>query len=84
MKCEICEKEIDPKRNSVVCSDNCKEIRLRRLQIMDKYAHPNGCDNCWGDFHSGCTSQCKSEFQKYGELGQDLMELIRLVQQKLL
>jgi len=76
IKCEICEKPA--LKNSVICSNKCSKIRLKRLEIMDKYAHPNGCENCWGDLHQGCAVQCQREFQRYGELGQDLWELIKL------
>ncbi len=76
IKCEICNKPA--LENVVICSERCGKIRLKRLEIMDKYAHPNGCDNCWGDLHQGCTDQCRREFDKYGELGKDLMDLINL------
>ena len=78
IKCEICRKPA--LKNSVICSDKCAKIRLKRLEIMNKYAHPNGCENCWGDLHQGCTEQCEKELDKYGELGQDLRDLINLTQ----
>ena len=49
MKCVICKKEIDAKRNSVVCDEKCKNIRLKLLNLVTKYFPTNGCDNCWGD-----------------------------------
>ena len=79
IKCRICGKPA--LKNSVICSDKCAKIRLKRLEIMDKYAHPNGYNNCWGDLHQGCTEQCRREFEKYGELGEDLMDLIDLLKQ---
>ena len=77
IKCRICGKPA--LKNSVICSDRCAKIRLKRLEIMDKYAHPNGCDNCWGDLHQGCSEQCKKEFRESAEFGQDLWSLMHLI-----
>ncbi len=82
IECEICGKPVPASKNLVICSDKCSRIRLKKLEIMDKYAHPNGCDNCWGDLYQGCTKECNREFQKYRELGQDLVDLIELIIKK--
>ena len=76
-KCEVCGRKA--MRNSIVCSDECQEVRLKRHRILDKYTPTHGCDNCWGDLHQGCTNECKAEFKLMGELSQDLWSLIRLV-----
>ena len=80
MKCEICNN--DARENSIVCSDKCQEVRLLRHKILDKYTPTNGCSNCWGDLHEGCTDKCRKEFKKMGELSQDLWKLIRLITRK--
>ena len=36
-----------------------KKIR----EITDKYFPTNGCENCWGDLHQGCTEKCQEEFK---------------------
>jgi len=55
-----------------------KEWREKQLiEFGSKYApKPNGCDNCWGDLHSGCSEKCKNEFKEYGAFWNDLRILI--------
>ena len=79
MKCEICQTEIPREKNSVVCSDKCQEIRLVIFRLCDKYFPTNGCDNCWGDLHQGCSGQCKKEFSEALVFGQDVWKLIRII-----
>jgi len=79
MKCEICKNEVAKEKNSVVCSVKCVAIRKRLFEIGDKYFHTNGCENCWGDLHQGCTKQCKGEFRSSLEFGKDLWSIIRLI-----
>jgi hypothetical protein len=79
MKCEICKKEVGPRKNSVVCSDKCKDIRKLIFELEDKYFPRHGCENCWGDLHQGCTEQCKKEFRECQEFGTDLWKLVRKI-----
>ena len=76
-KCEICGKP--PMKNSIVCSEKCQEVRLKRHEILNKYTPTHGCDNCRSDAHVGCTEECEAEFRKMGELSDDLWKLIGLV-----
>ena len=80
MKCEICGNEA--MENSVVCSDKCQQVRLKRFEILNKYTPTHGCDNCWGDLHVGCSSKCQEEFRIMGELSKDLWGLIHLITEK--
>ena len=77
MKCEVWKKPA--MENSIVCSDNCQEVRLKMFELGDKYYPTHGCDNCWSDSHTGCTEQCKKEFKESGEFGKDLWSLVRLI-----
>lgn len=77
--CEVCNTPVPRSKNSVVCSERCKEIRSKAFDIVNKYSPTNGCDNCWGDLYQGCTDKCKEEFRISGEHTQDLWELIRLI-----
>ena len=77
MKCQVCKKN-EARKNSVICSDNCQNIRLEVYRLLDKYTPTNGCDNCWGDLHQGCTEKCKEEFKKMGIFANELWELIKL------
>jgi len=79
MKCEICHEEIQDRKNSVVCSEKCNQIRLKVYEIIQKHKPTNGCDNCWGDLHQGCTEQCKKEGKEAFELAQDIWKLVRLI-----
>ena len=79
MKCEICGIEVPREKNSVVCSDKCLAIRKRLFEIGDKYFPTNGCDNCWGDLHQGCSEQCQKEYRDSIKFGQDLWSIIRLI-----
>jgi hypothetical protein len=63
MKCVVCKRN-EAKKNSIVCSENCQNIRLMINKLLDKYTPTNGCDNCWGDLHGECTNKCKQEFKK--------------------
>lgn len=81
LKCEICQKPAA--KNLVICSDNrCAEIRKKIFELKDKYTPTNGCVNCWGDLHSGCSEQCKREFSKSLEFGKDLWSIIRIIYPK--
>lgn len=78
MKCEICKKK-EAQKNIVICSDHCAKIRQKLFDLNNKYFPTNGCDNCWGDLHEGCSEQCKREFQQSMKFGQDLWSLVRLI-----
>ena len=77
MKCEICGKEA--LKNKVICSDHCAKIRQSLFDITNKYFPTHGCDNCWGDLHTGCTEQCKKEFSESLKFGTDLWNIIRII-----
>ena len=77
MKCEVCKKEA--MKNSIVCSDHCAEIRLKIIELDNKYFPTNGCDNCWGDLHNGCSQRCRNEFSQSLKFGRDLWDLTRLI-----
>jgi len=79
MKCEICNSEIPKDKNSVVCSEICSSIRTKMIKIKRKYFPTNGCQNCWGDLHQGCSEQCKKEFREASIFNKDLWSLIRLI-----
>ena len=64
--------------NSVICSELCSRTRLRIHELIDKYFPTNGCDNCWGDLHQGCSEQCRREFVEGSKFARDLWELVRL------
>ncbi len=51
------------------------EARKLLVKLIGKYAPTNGCDNCWGDLHVGCTEQCKQEFKKASEFAIELRDL---------
>jgi len=76
-ECVVCGKPA--KKNIIVCSDHCQNIRLKIFELGDKYFPTNGCDNCWGDLHQGCTEQCKKEFKESGEFLGDLWSLTNLI-----
>lgn len=78
MKCEICRKEVKI-HNSVVCGGKCIQIRQRLFDLEKKYFPTNGCDNCWGDLHQGCTEQCRKERGDSYKFGKDLWDLIHLI-----
>jgi len=80
MKCQICGRPA--RKNSIVCSDNCNDIRLLIMNLSNKYTPTNGCDNCWGDLHQGCTDKCKQEFKNSTEFIKELYNFIRLVKNK--
>ncbi len=46
------------------------------IKFAAKYAPTNGCDNCWGDLHIGCTDQCIEEFRKAGNLAIELRTFV--------
>jgi hypothetical protein len=75
--CAVCRSR-SAEKNSIVCSDKCNEIRLRIIKLTSKYTPTNGCDNCWGDLHQGCTNKCKEEFKVAGEFVKELYELVRV------
>lgn len=75
--CAVCRSR-NAEKNNIVCSDKCNEIRLRIIKLTSKYTPTNGCDNCWGDLHQGCTNKCKEEFKVAGEFVKELYELVRV------
>lgn len=78
MKCVVCRiKESPP--GSILCGGKCSRIRLELFRLIDKYKPTNGCDNCLGDLHVGCTDKCKREFIESTELTADLYNLVRIV-----
>jgi len=76
-KCVVCGKP--SMKNVIVCSDNCQNISSKLFELNDKYFPTNGCDNCWGDLHNGCSDKCKEERKKSSEFGIDLWLIIRLI-----
>lgn len=80
MSCEICGKPV--KKNSVVCSERCQWVRLKKFELSNKYFPTKGCANCWGDLHQGCTAECVEEFRKAHEFSKDLWSLIRIIYPK--
>ncbi len=80
MKCEVCDSLAQ--KNSVVCSENCKELRLQILRMISRCCPSNGCENCWSDLHQGCSEQCKQESRKTSAFSRDLWTLIRCSQIK--
>ena len=77
MKCQIC-KTREAISNSLVCSERCATIRLKIMELSNRYTPCNGCDNCWGDLHQGCTDKCREEFTKSSEFGRELFFLVQL------
>ena len=76
MKCQVCKtREAEP--NSTVCGDVCNNARLGIIKLSNKYTPTNGCDNCWGDLHQGCTDKCKDEFRKSSEFVRELYHHVR-------
>ena len=76
MKCQVCKiNEAEP--NSIVCGDRCNNARLEIIRLTNKCTPTNGCANCWGDLHQGCTEKCKDEFKKSGEFVGELYSLVR-------
>lgn len=76
MKCQVC-KIREAEKNSIVCGDACSKTRLEIIRLVNKYAPTNGCDNCWGDLHQGCTEKCKAEVKESGEFVAELYNLVR-------
>lgn len=76
MKCSICEKEA--MSGSIVCSENCNEIRLMIIKLSNKHTPTNGCENCWGDLGQGCTDKCKNESKLSYEFIKKMYSLVRL------
>ena len=76
MKCQVC--KINPaEHNSIVCSGDCDEIRLKIIGMLTKYTPTNGCVNCRGDLHIKCTAECKAEFFRANALCNELYALAR-------
>lgn len=75
--CAVCRLR-NAEKNSIVCSDKCNEIRLRIIQLTSKYTPTNGCNNCGGDLHQGCTNKCKEEFKVAGGFVKELYGLVRM------
>lgn len=76
-QCDVCGKK--RMKNIVVCSDRCADIHLLAYQLSDKYFPTNGCDNCWGDLHHGCSEKCKQEFRDSLKHGQDVWRLVHFI-----
>ena len=81
MICQVCEKK-EAMKNSIVCSEHCKAVRQMIFDLDTKYFPTNGCDNCWGDLHQGCSAQCKKEFRESLAFGKDLWKLYRFIVSK--
>lgn len=79
MKCQVCKEEIADTFNSVVCSDNCNEVRLKIIELASKFFPANGCPNCRGDLHQGCTEICKKETLDRHRFAQDLWLFVRFI-----
>ena len=47
------------------------------IRLTNKYTPTNGCDNCWGDLHQGCTEKCKVEGKLAHEFVVELYSLVR-------
>jgi predicted nucleic acid-binding Zn ribbon protein len=80
--CDVCFTPVPREKNSIVCSDECQNVRLKIFELERKYTPTNGCDNCWGDLYQGCTEQCKREFREALEFGKDLWSLVRTIYPK--
>ena len=79
--CDVCGK---PRmKNSIVCSNHCQQVRLKLFEIERKYFPTNGCDNCLGDLHHGCSDKCNREFREALKFGKDLWSLIRVIYPKI-
>jgi len=76
-QCDVCDKE--RAENIIVCSDNCAKVRQMIFDLTDEYFPTNGCDNCWGDLHQDCSSQCKKEFRESFKFGTKLWELVHFI-----
>ena len=81
MICEVC-KKTEAIKNKVICSEHCGAVRLKVFELDRKYYPTNGCDNCWGDLHQGCSEQCKKEFSDSLAFGKDLWSLVRIIYPK--
>ena len=77
MKCQVC-KIKEAENNSIVCSEKCNQIRLKIIELSNKYTPTNGCDNCLGDLYQGCTDKCKNEFKLSSKFIKDLYSIVRL------
>lgn len=75
MKCNICDKSAN--KNSIVCSDECNDIRLLIISMSFEYVPTNGCDNCWGDLRQGCTLKCREESKRAAKFTRQLRSLIK-------
>lgn len=75
MKCQVC-KTKEAKRNSIVCGDTCRNTMLEIIGLSNKYTPTNGCDNCLGDLHQGCTIRCRMESKWADEFVSDLYALV--------
>lgn len=79
MKCSVCREDNIPReKNTTVCSDKCLAIHNKANELDKKYFPTNGCDNCWGDLHRGCSETCRREFKESLQFGKDLWSLIRI------
>jgi hypothetical protein len=77
MKCQVCRIK-ETKANSIVCSENCNQIRLKIHRLSDTYTPTSGCAKCWGDLGGSCTDKCKYEFAIASKFVNELYELVRL------
>ena len=80
MECEVCRKEA--RKNEIVCSEQCQAVRLKFMELDDKYFPTSGCENCRGDLHQGCSEKCKQESRDSYGFNQDLWSLIRIIYPK--
>lgn len=55
--------------------------KVRHL-IIKSFAPTNGCENCWGDLHEGCSAKCKMEFETARNLAEALTKLTDKVREE--
>ena len=52
-----------------------KQVNELIRKISDEFAPSNGCENCWGDLHQGCTEECVETLKKWGKLFREIDSL---------
>ena len=77
MKCQVCRIK-EAETLSIVCSDRCDKIRLKIIELSDRYTPTPGCENCHGDLGVGCTTECINQFQAARSLISELYSLVRI------
>lgn len=77
--CTVCGTELVKPYRSTLCGGICVDIHRKFMDLTFKYAHPTGCENCWGDLHGRCSDECIRTMKEYGEFMKDLWSLVRIV-----